>query len=331
MAGVTVAALGLLLAVAVLPFALGLLGAPILAVMFAPLYARLRRRATPRGSAAIVIVVALLAILIPVVGLTALIVSELPSVLSGPGVERILTALTEVRLGRFSVGTELSAMGGELVAWVSRQAIAMFGSATFVAVNLLIAFFGLYFLLLAGSAPWEFVVRYLPFSPTTAERLRTRFHDVTHATVLGIGATALLQGAIVGLSFWLLDLSHPLLWGAVTGVASILPVLGSSLVWLPGVAVLALDHRYSAAVALCATGFVVASNVDNVVRPLIFKRVSHIHPLVSIVGAFAGMRYFGLLGVLLGPLALVYFIELVRAFEQEYGEVAPRSISLVGR
>jgi predicted PurR-regulated permease PerM len=58
--------------------------------------------------------------------------------------------------------------------------------------------------------------------------------------------------------------------------------------------------------------------VDNLVRPIIFRKVSNIHPLITVVGAFAGMRYFGILGVLLGPRALVYFMELVQAFEHEY-------------
>jgi predicted PurR-regulated permease PerM len=215
----------------------------------------------------------------------------------------------------------MAALSGDLASWLSRQAIDLFGSATFVAVNLLIAFFGLFYLLLAGDTPWRRVARYLPFSEETTERLRARFHDVTRATILGIGATALLQGSIVGLSFHFLGLGHPLLWGAVTGIVSVLPILGSSMVWLPGTVVLLVDHSPGAAAILAAIGFIVASNVDNFVRPIIFRRVSHVHPLVTVVGAFAGMRYFGLLGVLLGPLALVYFIELVLAYEQEYGGV----------
>ena len=320
-AAVTVGVLGLLVAIAVMPFLLGLLGAPVLAVTFAPLNSWARRRTGPRVAASIVVVAAVLAILLPATALTVLIVSELPSVLGGPGMERVLATLAGLRVGRFDVGTQMAALSGDMASWLSRQAIDLFGSATFVAINLLIAFFGLFYLLLAGDTPWRRVARYLPFSEETTERLRARFHDVTRATILGIGATALLQGSIVGLSFHFLGLGHPLLWGAVTGIVSVLPILGSSMVWLPGTVVLLVDHRPGAAAILAAIGFIVASNVDNFVRPIIFRRVSHVHPLVTVVGAFAGMRYFGLLGVLLGPLALVYFIELVLAYEQEYGGV----------
>ncbi|HET9426655.1 MAG TPA: AI-2E family transporter [Gemmatimonadaceae bacterium] len=318
-AAATVGILGLLIAFAVMPFLLGLIGAPVLAITFAPMHAWARRHAGPRTAASLVVVAALLAIFVPAVAVTALIVSQLPSVLSGPGVERVLASLTALRFGRFAIGAEMATLSGEFAAWVSRQAIGLIGSVTFVAVNLLIAFFGLFYLLLAGQRPWQRVARYLPFSEETTERLRVRFHDVTRATILGIAVTALLQGSIVGLSFFLLRLDHALLWGAVTGIVSVLPVLGSSMVWLPGVVVLMVDHRYGAAATLFAIGFIIASNVDNVVRPVIFRRVSHIHPLVTVVGAFAGMHYFGLLGLLLGPLTLVYFMELLRAWEDEYG------------
>jgi predicted PurR-regulated permease PerM len=100
-------------------------------------------------------------------------------------------------------------------------------------------------------------------------------------------------------------------------------VLGSALVWVPGTIVLLSEQRYAAAAILGVIGFVVASNIDNLVRPIVFRRVSHVHPLISIVGAFAGMRYFGLLGVLLGPLALVYFLELVHAYSLEHGGHVP--------
>ena len=119
--------------------------------------------------------------------------------------------------------------------------------------------------------------------------------------------------------FWLVELPSPMFWGTVTAFASILPVLGSALVWLPGVLVLLLEDRYGAAVGLALVGGVVASNIDNVIRPLVYKRVSDIHPMITLIGAFAGVKYFGLLGVLLGPLAIAYLFELLRFYREEYG------------
>jgi predicted PurR-regulated permease PerM len=135
-----------------------------------------------------------------------------------------------------------------------------------------------------------------------------------------------LQGALVGVGFWVVDLPNPLFWGTVTAFASILPVLGSGLVWLPAVLILAAQERYASAVVLLVIGGGIASNVDNVIRPLVYRRVSNIHPMITLVGAFAGVRYFGLLGLLLGPLAIAYLFELLRFYREDYG--APRAEAL---
>jgi predicted PurR-regulated permease PerM len=318
MAASIIAVLGVGILIAALPFLLGLLGAPILAVTFEPLHSSVRRHFGLRASAWIVVLAGVLAIFIPAVAITALLVSEVPAVLAGPGTANLVEAVGRLRVGPFAVGEQAARISAELVSWLSRQTFSLIGDLTFVVVNLLIAFLGLYFLLVTRGEPWKRVIRYLPFSQDSIERLRVRFRDVTRATVLGIGATALLQAVIVGAGFALVGLGHSVLWGVVCGVASVLPILGSSLVWIPGVIVLLAGQEYAAAIVLGLIGFVVASNVDNLVRPIIFRKVSNIHPLITVVGAFAGMRYFGILGVLLGPLALVYFMELVQAFEHEY-------------
>jgi predicted PurR-regulated permease PerM len=108
----------------------------------------------------------------------------------------------------------------------------------------------------------------------------------------------------------------------VTVIVSILPVVGSGLVWVPGVAVLAFEHRYGWAIALAAWGLVAVGQVDNLIRPWVFRRYASIHPFVTIIGAMAGISYFGLLGLLIGPLAISYFFELIRMYRQEYLEGA---------
>ena len=96
-------------------------------------------------------------------------------------------------------------------------------------------------------------------------------------------------------------------------------MLGTALVWGPAVLVLLVQNRYGAAVIMLVIGAGIASNIDNLIRPLVYRRVSNIHPMITLVGAFAGVKYFGLLGVLLGPLAIAYLFELLRFYREEYG------------
>jgi predicted PurR-regulated permease PerM len=241
-------------------------------------------------------------------------------VLRGMPASPVFERLAQLRIGSIDVGAQIMAASGTMLSWVSQQAFIVFGGLARTIINLVIAFFGLYYLLVARPGTWERVRGYLPFSPENSDLLLARFHNVTEATLLGIALTALLQGSLIGVTFRLLGLPNALFWGILTGLVSVLPVLGSAIVWLPGVLVLAFSGRFGAAIGLALVGGVVASNLDNLVRLVVFKRVSDIHPMITLVGAFAGVKYMGLIGVLLGPLAITYFFELLRVYQNEHGQ-----------
>jgi predicted PurR-regulated permease PerM len=318
-AALLILALGIAIVLALSPFLSGLLGTAVLYVMFVPLYERLERRMKPGRAAGITLLVALVAIGVPLVWLLGMVIGEAPGALRGVQGSAAFAGLSHLRIGTVQVGAELAKASGSIVSWASSQLFAFIGGATSAALNLVIAFFGLYYMLRSGGNVWIAVRPYIPFSPQTSDALRDRFVSVTEATLLGTVLVAVLQGMLVGLGFWIVGLPSPLFWGTVTAFASILPVLGSALVWLPGVVVLILQDRYGAAIGLAVIGGVIASNLDNLLRPLIYKRVSDIHPMITLIGAFAGVKWFGLLGVLLGPLAIAYLFELVQFYRDDYG------------
>jgi len=129
---------------------------------------------------------------------------------------------------------------------------------------------------------------------------------------------------LVGLAFVVAGVPNARFWSVITVVMSILPVVGSGMVWGPAALWLALNGRWPAAILMTVWGLVV-SNLDFLVRPLVFKRWAHIHPVTTLVGALAGVGYFGLLGLLIGPLALSYFFELMTAYRTEFAEPSAES------
>lgn len=319
-AAALVAGLGIAIAAALTPFASGLLGIAVLYVVCAPVHRRLCRRLPPRVAALIVLTGALVLILLPLAVILGIVLSEAPDTLRALETGRGLDRLSHLRVGPLDVGAQLVSAGGTVVAWISQQALAFFGTAARGTLSLVIAFFGLYYLLLHPRQVWASVRDFIPFSDTAAEALRERFHSVTVATMVGTVLTAVIQGSLVGAGFALVALPAAAFWGVITAIVSVLPMLGSALVWVPGTAMLLVDGRYGAAAAMLAVGLV-AANVDNVVRLIVFKRISDVHPMATLIGAFAGLKYFGLLGVLLGPLAIAYFFELLKIYRQEY--IAP--------
>jgi predicted PurR-regulated permease PerM len=300
------------------PFVTGLIGAPVLYVMFAPLYRWLARRIPPRLAAALVVLVGLILVLGPGVSFVGVIAGEAQDMASGVIRSPLLSRLRELRIGPYDVGAQIEALGSRLVSFIGASALGLIGTATRLGIQLTIAFFGLFYLLLAPERAWRQVQPFIPFSRRNAEILRKRFGDVTISTLVGTGLTATVQGVLVGLAFWVTGIPNALFWGVVTVVLAILPVVGSGLVWGPGALSLALGGDYTRAIGLAIWGVVVVGNVDNVIRPIVFRRWAQIHPFVTIIGAFAGIQYFGLLGLLIGPLAISYFFELIRMYRAEY-------------
>lgn len=301
-----------------LPFLPGLMGAVVLAVLVAPPYRRLAPRLGVRRSAFLLTIGATLLLVAPVALVITSVIQQAPLALRHAVESDVFARLGVLQIGPLDVGAQLEEAGRGLIAWISAHTVAIAGSLTRALLNLLLAVVGLYYLLPAGPALWRRVRAFIPFSVEGTDRLAEQFTSITEAALLGIIATAISQGLTVGLAFLLVGLPNPALWGAVTGLVSVLPIVGSAFVWVPGVVVLASSGRPIAALVLALIGVVIASNVDNVIRPVIYRRVSGLHPMVGLLGAFAGMELFGLLGLVLGPLAIEYCLELVRLYEAEY-------------
>ena len=314
-----IVALGLVIVIALSPFISGLLGAAVLYVLCIEPYRRMARVLRPGLAAFITLAAAILVIALPFTWLVGMVIDQAPDTLRSVQNSFLFTRIAQLRIGTLNVGAEIAKASGTLIQWVSAQAFDFVGSAARATLNLVIAFFGLYYMLRSGEQMWAGAREYIPFSPRTADALRERFYGVTRATLLGTALTAAGQGALVGLAFWLVGLPSALFWGTMTAFASILPVLGSGLVWMPAVLVLLLQQRYGAVVVMLVLGWLIATNIDNVIRPYVYRRVSNIHPMTTLIGAFAGVRYFGIPGLLLGPLAIAYLFELLRFYREEFG------------
>jgi predicted PurR-regulated permease PerM len=306
------------LAIALAPYATGLIAVPVLAVVMGPMHRRLASVLGPRTAAVVVVLLTIVVIVIPGVSVVGLLVGQAQSMAGQVATGPLLDRLAQLRIGPFDVGSELASVGKQVVAWLGTNALRLVGTATRFTLNLLLTLFGLYYLLLTGPRVWSAVRPYIPFSDANAEKLRERFRAVTTSTVIGTGLTALFQGIAVALSFAFTGLANPVFWGVLTIVFAILPVVGSGLVWIPAVAVLLFDDRIGAAAFVALWNLGATGIIDYVIRPLVFNRFAQIHPMVTLIGAVAGVSYFGLLGLLVGPLAISYFFEIVRMYREEH-------------
>ncbi len=309
--------LAVVVCIALLPYATGLIGAPVLYVIFSGWHGWLSGKIGRKLAASVVIVCAFLLIVLPGVWLIGMLLGQgkgmAESVAQSPLIDRIAT----LRIGTLQLGPELANIGRSLVTWLGTNALGFVGSATHFTLNLLLSFFGLYYLLVSEGKGWGLFRTYVPFSRKNAEELRERFRSVTLATILGTGVTALISGVMIAFGFWVVGLSNAVFWGVIALIFAILPLVGSSLIWIPGAITLALDGRWPGAIVLSVIG-IVAGYIGTPIHSYVVGRYTHIHPMITLVGAIAGISYFGLLGILIGPLTLSYFFEMLRMYREEY-------------
>lgn len=315
--------LGLLavaLAYALSPYVSGLMGAPVLYVLFRGIHRDLTRYMPAGVAAGIVILMAFLIIVLPGIWLIGMLVGQAQDVAAGLVNSPLLARIQALRVGQFEVGPQLASIGKDLITFLGGSALGFIGTATRFTLNLLFTFFGLYYLLVNPGVLSRSVAPYIPFSRENVEILKQRFISLTYATVVGTGLIALVQGILVGLGFFFAGLQDPVFWGVVTMVFGILPLVGAGIIWGPAAISLFLNGRPVPAIGLIILGVVVVANVENLIRPMVFKRYSEVHPMITLVGAVLGVSYFGLIGLLIGPLALSYFFELIRMYREEYLE-----------
>lgn len=323
-AALLIAILGLGLVVALWPYFTALIGVPVLYVLFAPVHAWLvRRRLRPALAAAVSLVLAVLVLVVPGAGIVGLLATGgqdmAQDLLSGPFVEK----LRNLQVGTINVGEQIQKLGATAMSWLGQSAVGLLGAAARTMIQVTITLFGLYYVLVQPGVLEQNLGPFIPFSRSNAARIFKRFKDVTISTLIGVFATALVQGLLVGVAFWAASLPNPAFWAVVTMIVSILPVVGSGLVWLPAAGLLFYSGRTGWAIALALWGVIVIGNIDNLIRPWAYSRYAQLHPFITVLGAFAGVAQFGLIGLIIGPLAIVYFFELLKMYREEYIEGHP--------
>jgi predicted PurR-regulated permease PerM len=204
---------------------------------------------------------------------------------------------------------------GQVTAFVSGSAGAL--------AQVLVALYALFFCFRDEEAALRAVRSVLPLSPAEASRVFRRAGDTVYATVYGRLFVAALQGVFGGLMFGWLGLPTPVLWGTVMATLSVIPMLGSYLVWVPAVVILAGQGDWARAAILTAWGAVVLGGMDLLLYPMIAGRRARLHPLPMFLALVGGLAAFGLPGVVLGPVILAVTMALLEVWRQRVANAPP--------
>lgn len=204
------------------------------------------------------------------------------------------------------------------------QMVPTFLNATMsVVMNTVTALFILYFMLMSGREMEKRLLRLLPLKDTNIDSLWTETRNMLVSNAVGIPLLMLCQGIIAVIGYWIFGVSQALIWGLLTGIASIIPVVGTMIVWIPICVVLLANGDVGLGIGLTLYCAIIVSNIDNVLRFTLLKKLGDVHPLITVFGVIVGLQLFGLMGLIFGPLLLAYFILLIKIYRLEFSSSRP--------
>ena len=309
------------------PFLHYLFFALLLTYVLHPLKRRMQLRIRNRSVVAILLILLILvAIILPVVYITTKLVTEVRATVSkvNESPERDVYLEKAERWIERVTGepADLHAYRNQLVsqvrAFLVRVAPNLLGSISELLLGFFIMLFVMFYSLQSGRGSFERVRAIIPLAPNLKDKLIDEIKSVTWAVVYGQVVTALIQGSLGGLGFLMFGVPNAVLWGFVMIVLSFIPLVGTPLIWAPAGIFLILSGATARGIGLLLWGGILVMNVDNFLKPRLISGQSNIHPVVVLLGVLGGLKLFGFIGLVAGPLTLALLIALLRFYEEEY-------------
>ena len=313
--------LGIVLFQQITPFLGGLLGALTIYILVRKQMIRLTtKRKMKRSTAALLITTeAVFFFLIPISLVVWMLVDKLQNLNLDP--QSIIAPIEEIA-GIIKSKTGYDVLGSDttsfIVSALPRIGQAVMGGISSFIINLFVLVFVLYFMLIGGIKMEAYVNAILPFNATNTEHVIHEINMIVRSNAIGIPLLAVIQGGVAMIGYFIFGAPNALLLGFLTCFAAVIPVVGTGLIWFPVAVYMALTGDWPNAIGLAAYGGIIVSQLDNLIRFILQKKMADTHPLITIFGVVIGLSLFGFMGVIFGPLLLSLFFLFVDMFKREY-------------
>ncbi|CCH54444.1 protein of unknown function UPF0118 [Fibrisoma limi BUZ 3] len=310
-------------------YATAFLGAGILYVVFRPWFTALaiKRRWNRSLVTTLIIIFSTVVIIMPFLTLSLLLIGRIQYY--SQNVDDILNLIHKgEELTGFKVTSpqNVRQILQQGATYASRLLPSIAGGALDFIVIIGLMFFTLYFMFVQQESFQKGLQKYLPFKRDTQKELGESLKNNVNANVLGQALVSLVQGVLTGITLWIFGVPDAPFWGVVAFFMAFIPVLGTPLVWGPAGLIKLSQGDTGQGVGILIVGIIVIINIDNLLRIMLAKRMGDIHPLVTLTGIVLGVPIFGILGLVIGPLLLSYFIVLMNVFERENRQLRAEAV-----
>ncbi len=316
------------------PFLIPFIFALILVHLFNPLYKFLLKKTGKREvwSSLLVCILIALIIIIPVLIILALVINEVQGVVSGLAAnpdasQKVIDSLREVSflpffqtldLDKIFSQTSILTAAKNFSQWALVVLQGTYASVLNFVFVMFIMFFSLFYMFIDSEKLAKKVTQLFPLKDKYDKMLLTDLNSIIRATIKGTLVMAALQGFVSTILFLATGVSSPIFLGVLAAVASVIPSVGSGLVWLPVGVIMILSGHLTAGIAILLTGVLVVSTLDNLLRPKLVGRDTQMHPLFILFSTLGGIALFGLSGFIVGPIIISVVVALWNIYILEF-------------
>ncbi|MFW5861557.1 MAG: AI-2E family transporter [Spirochaetota bacterium] len=217
---------------------------------------------------------------------------------------------------------------GEGVSGVSNWLANSLSDATLSTVNFMFVFFIfiyiMFFFIKDGKKLLDKILYYLPLEDRDERRMLEKFTSVTRAAIKGSLVIGILQGALAGVAFWAVGIKGAAFWGTIMAVLSIIPLIGSGLIWVPAAIILAVSGAYVEAAGLTIFCALIVGSMDNFLRPRLVGRDTRMHDLFILLSTLGGISMFGVMGFIIGPITAALFVTAWDIYGETFRDFLPK-------
>ena len=203
--------------------------------------------------------------------------------------------------------------------WATVYTSSLLNTTVEVVTTIVTAFFILYFMLINSRAMERALEKAVPLKKSNINKIGERFRKLIIANVVGIPVVAIGQGLTVLIGYLIFGVSSPFFLFILTAMASLIPIVGGAIVYVPVSLVLLVNQDPVGAAGVLFFG-VLSAGVDNILRFTFLKRIENIHPLNSVFGIILGLKVFGFIGLIFGPILISITMLLIQVYHDEFSE-----------
>ncbi len=314
----------------------------LIASAFYPLYSRVKKllKGEERGASMLMTIFIFLVLVIPVGGFVGTLSNEafdfyrrsreavsllkIQQVLESDSIwaqrVRRVGELTGIEVNPETLEELATALGKNVGLFLSKQLRSMASNLLNFLIHFFLMMLVVYYIFRDGERLKNYISELLPFPIEQQELVVSKFREMARAVIIGNGLNGIIQGIIGGFGFFFFGLGSPFLWGTLIGFMAFLPFIGASIVYVPAFIVLLLQGQTGTAI-----GFLVYNGAYSIIMEYLFKprmigKGMRMNALLVFIGILGGIKLFGILGIIYGPLIMTIFITLAELYRLEYKE-----------